>query len=159
MKWYNNTYLGQDDDYRVAFDSVYVIGDDNKLYKLSEGEFVECTVKEIIERNHEGTTIEKCIIDVFYTGFLQMCYISYCRKLFSKLTKGCNYACAPEDTKDLTYARDFLWMVLNTIDYQISFKQYMEAQRVLEMTNYCGGFCKNLELNAGPNTGCGCAKN
>ena len=157
MKWYNNTYLTQEADYRSAFDTVYIIGDDNKLYKLADERFVECTVKEIIERNHEGTTIEKCIIDVFYTGFLQMCYISYCRKLFSKLTKGCNYTCTPEDTKDLTYARDFLWMVLNTIDYQISFKQYMEAQRVLEMTNYCGGFCKNLELNAGPNTGCGCS--
>ena len=159
MDWYNNTYLKQNDDYRSAYESVYVIGDDNKLYKLSSGEFVECTVKELIERNREGTTIEKCIIDVFYTGFLQMCYIGYCRKLFAKLTKGCNYACAPEDTKDLTYARDFLWMVLNTIDYQISFKQYMEAQRVLEMVNHCGSFCKNLELHAGPSTGCGCAKN
>jgi hypothetical protein len=35
----------------------------------------------------------------------------------------------------------------------------MEAQRVLEMTNYCGGFCQNQELNAGPSTGCGCSKN
>ena len=157
MKWYYDTYLTQNDDYRAGFNSVYVIGDDNKLYKLVNGEFVECTVKEIVERNHEGTTIEKCIIDVFYTGFLQMCYINYCKKLFQKLTKGCNFACAPEDTKDLTYARDFLWMVLNVIDYQISFKQYMEAQRVLEMTNYCGGFCQNQELNAGPNTGCGCS--
>ena len=157
MKWYYDTYLTQTDDYRAGFNTVYVIGDDNKLYKLVNSEFVECTVKEIVERNHEGTTIEKCIIDVFYTGFLQMCYINYCRKLFAKLTKGCNYACAPEDIKDLTYARDFLWMVLNTIDYQISFKQYMEAQRVLEMTNYCGGFCQNQELNAGPSTGCGCS--
>lgn len=157
--WYTNTYLGQSDDYRSGFESIYIIDDDNKLYKLVDGEFVECTIKEIVERNHEGTTIEKCIIDVFYTGFLQMCYINYCRKLFQKLTKGCNYACAPEDTKELTYARDFLWMVLNVIDYQISFKQYMEAQRVLEMTNYCGGFCQNQELNAGPNTGCGCSKN
>jgi hypothetical protein len=156
-KWYSNTYLRQSDDYRRAFESIYIIGDDNKLYKIINGEKVECTVKEIIERNHEGTTIEKCTIDIFYTGFLQMCYINYCRKLFAKLTKGCNYACAPEETKDLTYARDFLWMVLNTIDYQISFKQYMEAQRILEMTDYCGGFCKNQELNAGPSTGCGCS--
>lgn len=156
-KWYLETYLQQDDDYRAAFDTVYIIDDDNKLYKLTDEGFVECTVKELIARNHEGTTIEKCIIDVFYTGFLQMCYINYCRKLFQKLTKGCNFACAPEDVKDLTYARDFLWMVLNVIDYQISFKQYMEAQRVLEMTNYCGGFCQNQELNAGPSTGCGCS--
>lgn len=157
QKWFTETYLKQDDEYRASFDTVYIISDDDKLYKQTSDGFVECTVKEILERNHEGTTIEKCVIDVFYTGFLQMCYINYCRKLFTKLTKSCNYACAPEDVKDLTYARDFLWMVLNTIDYQISFKQFMEAQRVLEMTNYCGGFCQNQELNAGPRTGCGCS--
>ena len=156
-QWYTETYLKQDDEYRSNFGTIYIIHDDGKLYKNSEEGFVECTVKEILERNHEGTTIEKCVIDVFYTGFLQMCYINYCRKLFTKLTKSCNYACAPEDVKELTYARDFLWMVLNTIDYQISFKQFMEAQRVLEMTNYCGGFCQNQELNAGPKTGCGCS--
>ena len=157
MDWYLNTYQQQSNDYRNAFETIYIINSDNKLYKFTEGGFVECTIKEIIERNHEGTTIQKCIIDVFYTGFLQLCYINYCRKLFQKLTKGCNFACAPEDTKELTYIRDFLWMVLNVIDYQISVKQYMEAQRVLEMTNYCGGFCQNQELNAGPNTGCGCS--
>ena len=117
MKWYNDTYLKQGDDYQAAFETIYIIGDDSKLYKYVDGDFVECTVKEIIERNHEGTTIEKCTIDLFYTGFLQMCYISYCRNLFSKLTKGCDYNCVPKDVKDLTYARDFLWMVLNTIDY------------------------------------------
>ena len=157
MDWYLNTYQQQSNDYRNAFETIYIINSDNKLYKFTEEGFVECTIKEIIERNHEGTTIQKCIIDVFYTGFLQLCYINYCRKLFQKLTKGCNFACASEDTKELTYIRDFLWMVLNVIDYQISFKQYMEAQRVLEMTNYCGGFCQNQELNAGPNTGCGCS--
>lgn len=156
IDWYNNTYLKQDDEYRSGFDTVYII-DNSKLYKLTDKGFVECTVKEVIERNHEGTTIEKCIIDVFYTGFLQLCYINYCRKLFAKLTKGCNYECSQDDVKDLTYIRDFLWMTLNTIDYQISFKQYMEAQRILEMTNYCGSFCQNQELNAGPNTGCGCS--
>ena len=155
-QWYVNTYTQQSDDYRASFETIYLIDVDNKLYKIVGGNLEECTVKEIISRNHEGTTIQKCMIDVFYTGFLQMCYINYCRKLFAKLTKSCDYACTPEDTKELTYARDFLWMTLNTIDYQISFKQYMEAQRVLEMTNYCGGFCQNQELNAGPSTGCGC---
>jgi hypothetical protein len=80
--WYTNTYLTQSDDYRAGFETVYIIDTDNKLYKLVKDSFVECTVKEIVERNHEGTTIEKCIIDVFYTGFLQLCYINYCRKLF-----------------------------------------------------------------------------
>lgn len=157
MKWFTNTYLEQSEDYRSAFEVVYIIDDDDKLYKHTDGQFIECTIKEVLERNHEGTTIEKCIIDVFYTGFLQLCYINYCRKLFQKLTKSCNYACAPEDTKELSYIRDFLWMTLNTIDYQISFKQYMEAQRVLELVNHCGSFCKNQELHAGPNIGCGCS--
>ena len=157
VDWYNNTYLLQDEEYRKAFVGVYIIYEDNKLYKLTESGFIECTIREIVERNHEGTTIQKCVIDVFYTGFLQMCYINYCRKLFQKLTKGCNYACAPEDVKELTYVRDFLWMVLNVIDYQISFKQYVEAQRILELTNHCGSFCQNQELNAGPNLGCGCS--
>lgn len=157
VDWYNNTYLLQDEEYRKAFVGIYIIDEDNKLYKLTESGFIECTIREIVERNHEGTTIQKCVIDVFYTGFLQMCYINYCRKLFQKLTKGCNYACAPEDVKELTYVRDFLWMVLNVIDYQISFKQYVEAQRILELTNHCGSFCQNQELNAGPNLGCGCS--
>ena len=157
VDWYNNTYLLQDEEYRKAFVGIYIIDEDNKLYKLTESGFIECTIREIVERNHEGTTIQKCIIDVFYTGFLQMCYINYCRKLFQKLTKGCNYACTPEDVKELTYVRDFLWMVLNVIDYQISFKQYVEAQRILELTNHCGSFCQNQELNAGPNLGCGCS--
>lgn len=157
MDWFLNTYSTQNEEYRKSFEGIYIIDSDNKLYKYCGNKFEECTIKEVVERNHEGTTIEKCIIDVFYTGFLQMCYINYCKKLFQKLTKNCNYACSPEDAKELTYARDFLWMVLNIIDYQISFKQYMEAQRILEMTNYCGGFCQNQELNAGPNTGCGCS--
>ena len=157
VDWYNNTYLLQDEEYRKAFVGIYIIDEDDKLYKLTESGFIECTIREIVERNHEGTTIQKCVIDVFYTGFLQMCYINYCRKLFQKLTKGCNYACAPEDVKELTYVRDFLWMVLNVIDYQISFKQYVEAQRILELTNHCGSFCQNQELNAGPNLGCGCS--
>ena len=125
MEWFDETYNKQSDEYRKEFETIYIIDSDNKLYKHTDEGFVECTIKEIVERNHEGTTIQKCVIDVFYTGFLQLCYINACRKLFAKLTKGCDYACVPEETKELTYARDFLWMVLNTIDYQISFKQFM----------------------------------
>lgn len=156
-EWFLKTYLYQNEEYKKAFEHIYIIDSDYKLYKYVENEFVECTVKEVIERNCDGTTIQKCIIDVFYTGFLQLCYINYCNKLFQKLINKCNKQCLPENIKEITYTRDFLWMVLNIIDYQISFKQYMEAQRILEMTNYCGSFCQNQELNAGPNTGCGCS--
>jgi hypothetical protein len=40
-------------------------------------------------------------------------------------------------------------MVLNIIDYLVSIKQHMEAQRILEIVNHCGGFCKNLDLHDG----------
>ena len=115
------------------------------------------SIEELYKRNIEGTTIEKCTIDIFYTGYLQHCYINYCNKLFSKLTKNCNDLCIREDHKELIYIRDFLWMVLNIIDYQISFKNYMEAQRLLEITNYCGNFCQNKESYVGSNTGCRCS--
>lgn len=156
-RWFTETFLQQNDEYRKSYGTVYIIDDDDKVYKYVNDSFVECSIDEIIARNLEGTTLERCVIDIFYTGFLQLCYINYCRKLFSKLAKSCSFSCAPEDTKDLTYIRDFLWMVLNTIDYQISFKQYMEAQRLLEMVNGCGNFCKNQGLHDGPNAGCGCA--
>ena len=41
------------------------------IYKEVDGELEECTVKEILERNIEGTTIKKCKVDVFFTGNLQ----------------------------------------------------------------------------------------
>ena len=45
MDWYTNTYLEQDDEYRKAFETIYIIGSDNKLYKYTEEGFIECTVK------------------------------------------------------------------------------------------------------------------
>jgi hypothetical protein len=76
------------------------------------------SIEELYNKiNIEGTTIEKCTIDIFYTGYLQHCYINYCNKLFSKLTKNCDNLCIKEDHKELIYIRDFLWMVLNIIDY------------------------------------------
>lgn len=154
--WYENTYLNQSDEYKSHFNNIYIINSENKLKKLIDNVFEECEFEEIFERNLIGTNIHKCTIDVFYTGFLQECYINYCKILFDKLIKNCNHACVPENNKQISYTRDFLWMVLNIIDYQISFKQYMEAQRILEITNYCGNFCKNYELHE-PKSGCRCS--
>ena len=160
-KWYNTVYSSQPSDYKQEFEIIYVIDEDNQLYKIKEeySEFELCDLDEVVERNTDGTSIERCVVDVFYTGFLYRCYIDYCKKLFKKLIKKCNFTCPSDDFEDLTYARDFLWMVLNVINYQIGFKQYMEAQRILESIDYCGGFCKNLKINGESNTGCGCTKN
>ena len=105
------------------------------------GEETEVSARELLERNIEGTTIKKCKVDIFYTGFLQECYINYCKALFKKLMEHCRPNCRPKETSDEQFARDFLWMTLNVIDYLVQYKQFMEAQRILEEINYCGGFC------------------
>ena len=160
-QWYDNTYNTYVSGYKQNLDILYIIDDTNNIQKYNEksNSFESVELKELICRNIEGTTIKKCIIDVFYTGFLQECYINYCKQLFQKLTKNCNYNCIPENIKEITYIRDFLWMTLNIIDYNISCKQYIEAQRLLELVNYCGGFCKNQKLNINTNEDCGCSKN
>jgi hypothetical protein len=73
-----------------------------------------------MERNIEGTTIKKCKIEIFFTGNLQQCYINHCKKIFTDSLGKC------ESYGD-TYARDFIWMTLNIIDYLIGFKRFMEA--------------------------------
>ena len=126
----------------------------NSMYELTIGDEEPASIRELLERNIEGTTIKKCKVDIFYTGFLQECYINYCRELFGKLMAHCQPNCIPKNSKNDSFARDFLWMTLNVIDYLIQYKQFSEAQRILEEINYCGGFCNNM-----PNeqtTGCGC---
>lgn len=147
MEWYINA----SPDYKQYYDTIYLT-DGEKLYKEVSGELQECTVKEIMERNVEGTTIKKCKVDVFFTGHLQECYVNHCKKIFSEQLNTCN------QSSDSTYARDFIWMTLNIIDYLIGFKQFMEAERLLQMFQTCGGFCNDKELHGRkPGNSCGCS--
>lgn len=144
MKWLENS----SDEYKQYYETIYVT-DGQKIYKQINGELEECTIKEIMERNIEGTTIKKCKIEIFFTGNLQQCYINHCKKIFTDSLGKC------ESYGD-TYARDFIWMTLNIIDYLIGFKQFMEAQRILETFDKCGGFCNTHKIK---NTvSCGCSK-
>jgi hypothetical protein len=74
-----------------------------------------------MERNIEGTTIKKCKVEIFFTGNLQQCYINYCKRIFENSLNKCDF-----ESED-TYARDFIWMTLNILDYLIGFKQFLEA--------------------------------
>lgn len=149
MKWYANATA----DYKAYYETIYIT-DGEKLYKEINGELQECTVKEAMERNVEGTTIKKCRIDVFFTGHLQECYINYCKKIFNNLLNKCDSNGSSNDI----YARDFIWMTLNIIDYLIGFKQFMEAERLLLMFQSCGGFCNDKKLHGRkPGPVCGCA--
>lgn len=112
----------------------------------------EATIKEMLELgNLEMTNLQGCRVKVFYTGYLQECYIDICKELFEGYLKHCSPNCRPVEID--TYPRDFIWMTLNIIEYLLEFGQFLEAQRVLEQINYCGGFCKNVRHE---DSGCGC---
>ena len=140
LKWYENS----SQEYKEYYETIYVI-DDEVIYKQnSAGLLEECSIKEILERNIENTTIKKCIVDTFFTGNLQQCYIGHCKNLFNSMLGSC--------TKVDTFDRDFVWMTLNIIDYLIGFKQYMEAQRLIEIFTKCGGHCSSTKSKT-----CGCS--
>ena len=147
MKWWENS----SDEYKEYYETIYLT-DGEKLYKVVEGELEECTVKEILERNVEGTTIKKCRVDIFFTGNLQQCYINYCKQLFESLLN----KCMKNELDNVVYSRDFIWMTLNIVDYLIGFKQFMEAERILEMFRTCGGLCE-FRSHGHNHIGCGCS--
>lgn len=149
IKWLENS----SEEYISYYETIYVT-DGERIYKVIDDNLEECTIKEILERNIEGTTIKKCKVDVFFTGHLQECYINYCKCLFNNLL----VKCQSEENNDAIYARDFIWMTLNIIDYLIGFKQFMEAERLLSMFNSCGGFCNDKQLHGRkPGNYCGCS--
>lgn len=148
FKWLENA----SEEYLEYYETIYVT-DGEKLYKLVEDKLEECTVREVLERNVEGTTIKKCKIDVFFTGHLQQCYINYCKIIFNDLLNKCK----PTESDSNIYARDFVWMTLNILDYLIGFKQFMEAERILSMFKTCGGFCEKPSIGFKPGRSCGCS--
>jgi hypothetical protein len=70
-EWYDD-YLNSTDTELSEFISngIYFI-EDGKLMKVVDGEITGVEVKELLERNYEGTDILHCKIDIFYNGNLQ----------------------------------------------------------------------------------------
>lgn len=162
-EWYSNWYMNSDDsDYKSSFNTIYVFDTTKKeVFKVKENgkdlsEWVSIDILDLKDVDFKNTSLFKCYIDIFYTGFLQRCYINYCKKLFKKLIKVENNTCLTDDDEQLIYSRDFLWMTLNIINYQISFKQYLEAERILDTVNFCGGFCKEINQYDRLTSSCGC---
>ena len=148
MTWYENA----SDEYKNFYDVIYITDGEKVYKKVKDQELEECTVKEILDRNPEGASIQKCRVDVFYTAGLQNCYIWYCKQIFENMLN----TCAGNKYNDYIFARDMIWMTLNIIDYLVGFKQYLEAQRILEMFQKCGGYCKDFSITK-PDINCGCS--
>ena len=154
-EWYDNFLKNPDTELsEFISEGIYFIEDD-KLKKVVKGEIVEAEVKELLERNYEGTNILHCKIDIFFNGNLQQCYINYCKKIYDSLLNKCRSS----EYDSNIYARDFIWMTLNIIDYLVGFKQFLEAERIIEQFKTCGGFCTVSNTNTNKlYSDCGCSK-
>lgn len=100
------------------------------------------------------TSVDRVVKKVFPINKLKNCYYSYAKQLFDILLSHC----PNEENNDQIYKRDFVFMTINIIKYLIEFDQYLEAQRILDIVNGCGGFCNSINKIKGKSN-CGCSKN
>ena len=136
---------------------ILIYYDNGQFYKSIDGGVTsEIITYEIIkEINPTTTNIAKCNKTTFSLCFLYKCYINYCKQVLEQdISK-----CITKDS-DLVFRRDFVWMTINVIKYYLENGQLDEAQRLLEETMSCNGFCKSniLKYSLSNNTvsGCGC---
>lgn len=111
-------------------------------YYYREGKFYhnfqEVELVEIIECNPNISNVVSIYDYYFLTARLRRCYIDACQKIFESSTK-----CDKDSNKELLYKRDLVWSALNVIEYLVEFKQYEEAQRLLEELMDCNGICQS----------------
>lgn len=87
---------------------------------------------------------------------LYECYIRLCKLVLRKSVLRCIEKNKP--LHDIFFRRDFLWMTINVLRYLIEMGSFMEAQRILEELEYCGGICNDREVQLMSKQGCGCNK-
>lgn len=138
------------------YSAIYV-SDGIRTYKYIDEELVECPVLELAERNPEGTTISITAKNTFSICYLSKCFVTLCNEILNMNLLKCKSKNA--DLDDLIFKRDFIWMTINVIKYNIDMEQYKEAQRVLEQVNYCNGLCPDTNSygkSTYKSSGCGC---
>jgi len=98
---------------------VYFTNND-KIYKLSGGQYSEVTLAEIIEVNPDSnTTISKYTQDNVSICNLRKCYMDLVNKILNSNFIG---RCFSNNIdKNLIFKRDILRMALNSIKYLVEF--------------------------------------
>lgn len=135
----------------------YLFYYDNGIHKSLNGGLTSEIVDSelLLQINTTGTNLFKCKRSTFSICFLFRCYINYCKRVLDQQISKCI-----NKDKDLLFKRDFVWMTINVIKYYIELGQLDEAQRLLEETMSCNGFCKsnmvNYSLTNNTVSGCGC---
>lgn len=130
------------------------ITDGQRIYKYTNSLKVVDSL-EVAEINDENTTIARICQDQFSICKLFACYIRLCKQIFSSI----NLRCINKNSNvsEARFNRDFLWMTINVMRYNIEKGNFLEAQRILESINYCNGFCQQ-DIEITKSSGCGCGK-
>lgn len=149
-KWYES--VGRQSGVMDAL-SVYTCDmETGALYMHTREGRKEQSFEDLIEQiGVNTTTISSAVFQQFSICQLYGCYIALCKPVFESV----NYRCMDKTgLSDIIFKRDFIWMTINIIKYYVEDGQFMEAQRLLEEVNYCGGFCNELSVQS--KSGCGC---
>lgn len=110
------------------------------------------TIDELTTRNTLNTNISRVTEEIFTVHNLYKCYLNWANTVFSSFDfKRCNVK-QSQETKDITFKRDFVWAAINIIQYQVELCNYVDAQVILEEMNSCNGFCGSSSKSVG----CGC---
>ena len=101
-------------------------------------------------------TMSQVISHEFSICKLYECYIRLCKLVLRKSVLRCIERNKP--LSDILFRRDFLWMTVNVLRYLVEMNSFMEAQRIIEELDYCGGICNDREMQLMSKQGCGCHK-
>lgn len=132
--------------------NIYIC-DGESIFQYKEGELFETTPEELLTIDFSASTISKLSLDQFSIYYLYDCYINICKQIFNSA----NLRCLEKSNID-PFKRDFLWMTINVIKYYVELNQLLEAQRLLEEINFCGGMCNGENVFEQQTSGCGCGK-
>lgn len=140
-------------DVSKKYDDIFFLGDDHQIYKLHESNPIDLKLFITLNLDALNTPVSNKTINFFVKANVECCYYNYAKQLFDALLK----KCITHEYDDIIYKRDFILMTIKILDYLVSFEQFLEAQRVLDILNGCGGFCHSVD-HVKSGRGCGCTK-
>lgn len=89
--------------------------------------------------------------DTFAICYIHNCFLNVCQKAYNNML----YSKCKKVNDDVFFNRDFLWMTINVIKYNLDLGYNEEAQRILDEFNSCGNnMCNNF---SSIDYGCGCS--
>ena len=112
----------------------------------------EVDLKEILSlQGNEKVSLIHAKEDTFSICYLNNCFLNICQEIYNNMS----FSKCSKPNSESTFNRDFVWMLINVIKYNLDLGYTEEAQRVLDEFNTCGNNICNQSLVV--NYGCGCS--